>query len=57
MFTDSQISCQDLITWHEAMMNARSEMVNRINEYFGRKRGRNGKMEWGANSNPKHSAN
>lgn len=44
------------MTWHEAVVNARSEMVNRINKRFGRKGLGSGKMEWGANSNPKHSA-
>ncbi len=44
------------MTLNEAMVNARSEMVNRTNKNFGRKGGQSGKMEWGANLNPKHSA-
>ncbi len=45
-----------MITWHETVVNARSEMLNRMNEQFGRKRGRNGNMEWGAKFNCNHFA-
>ncbi len=53
---DTSVSWQDLMTWHEAVVNARSEMVNRKTKWIGRKRGGNGNIEWGKNSNPKHSA-
>ncbi len=49
------MSLQGLITCHNNVVNARRVKVNRINECFGRKGGIYGKMECGANSNPKNS--
>ncbi len=56
MFTDPRVSKQDIMNWQIKVIEARSEMVNNVNERFGKKGGGNGTKEWHATANPKGSA-
>ena len=53
MFTDPRVSKQDIMDWQRDVIMARSEMVKKVNERFGRKGGGDGRKEWTGSSNPK----
>ena len=53
MFTDPRVSKQDIMNWQVKVIEARSEMVNNINEQFGKKGGGNGTKQWHGTANPK----
>ena len=53
MFTDPRVSRQDLIDWQHAVVKARFDMIDKVNERFGTKGGGEGVMEWAGNSNAK----
>ncbi len=56
MFTDPRVSKQDIMNWQVKVIEARSEMVNNINERFGKKGGGDGTMQWPGTPNPNGSA-
>ena len=53
MFTDPRVSKQDIMNWQVKLIEARREMVNDINEQFGKKGGGNGMKQWHGTANPK----
>ncbi len=53
MFTDPRVSKQDIMNWQVKVIEARSEMVNNINEQFGKKGGGDGTKQWHGTANPK----
>ncbi len=56
MFTDPRVSKQDIMNWQVKVIEARSEMVNNINERFGKKGGGDGTKQWHGTANPNGSA-
>ncbi len=53
MFTDPRVSKQDIMNWQVKVIEARSELVNNINEQFGKKGGGNRTKQWHGTANPK----
>ncbi len=52
MFTDQRVSKQDIMNWQRKVMEAKIETVENINEWFGKKGGRNGTKQWSGTVNP-----
>ena len=55
MFTDPRVSKQDIMDWQRKVIEARSDMVEKINNRFGQKGGGYRRKEWAGCSNPKGS--
>ncbi len=56
MFTDPRVSKQDIMDWQIKVIEARSEIVGNINEWFGKKGGRDGTKQWSGTADQKGSA-